>query len=69
MRRQPGDHQTANARPLADAGAAIVLPESVLDAESLTRDIAAILSDADRASDMAEAARSPWPPRCGAAPL
>ena len=53
-----GDHQSANARPLADAGAAIVLPESVLDAESLTRDIAAILSDADRASDMAEAARA-----------
>ena len=53
-----GDHQSANARPLADAGAAIVLPESVLDAESLTRDIAAILSDADRASDMAEAART-----------
>ncbi|MBA4490259.1 undecaprenyldiphospho-muramoylpentapeptide beta-N-acetylglucosaminyltransferase [Paracoccus sp. S1E-3] len=53
-----GDHQSANARPLADAGAAIMLPESVLDAESLTRDIAAILSDATRASDMAEAARA-----------
>ncbi len=53
-----GDHQSANARPLADAGAAIVLPESVLDAESLTRDIAAILSDAARASEMAEAARA-----------
>lgn len=53
-----GDHQSANARPLADAGAAIVLPESVLDAASLTRDIAAILSDAARASDMAEAARA-----------
>ena len=53
-----GDHQSANARPLADAGAAIVLPESVLDAESLTRDIAAILSDAGRATQMADAARA-----------
>lgn len=53
-----GDHQSANARPLADAGAAIVLPESVLDADSLTRDIAAILSNASRASDMAGAARA-----------
>ncbi|WBU55650.1 undecaprenyldiphospho-muramoylpentapeptide beta-N-acetylglucosaminyltransferase [Paracoccus sediminicola] len=51
-----GDHQTANARPLADAGAAVVLPESTVDAETLTRDIAAILSDADRARQMARAA-------------
>lgn len=48
-----GDHQTANARALADAQAAVLLPESVLDAESLRRDIRAILSDARRASQMA----------------
>ena len=53
-----GDHQSANARPLADAGAALMLPESVLDAKSLTRDILAILSDAERASRMAAAALS-----------
>ncbi|WBU52577.1 undecaprenyldiphospho-muramoylpentapeptide beta-N-acetylglucosaminyltransferase [Paracoccus sp. SCSIO 75233] len=51
-----GDHQSANARPLADAHAAIVLPESIVDAATLTRDIAAILTDADRATQMAHAA-------------
>ncbi len=34
-----GDHQSANARALADAGGAVVIPESVLDAASLTRDL------------------------------
>ncbi|MBK4215253.1 undecaprenyldiphospho-muramoylpentapeptide beta-N-acetylglucosaminyltransferase [Paracoccus caeni] len=53
-----GDHQTANAQALAEAGAALVHPESVLDAESLTRDIRAILTDPARASDMARAALS-----------
>ncbi|WP_134726395.1 UDP-N-acetylglucosamine--N-acetylmuramyl-(pentapeptide) pyrophosphoryl-undecaprenol N-acetylglucosamine transferase [Paracoccus luteus] len=53
-----GDHQSANARALADAGAAVVLPESVLDAASLTRDLHAILSDGTRAASMAAAALS-----------
>lgn len=53
-----GDHQTANAQSLVDAGAALTLPESVLDVESLTRDIRAILTDPARASDMATAALS-----------
>ncbi|MDO5658138.1 MAG: undecaprenyldiphospho-muramoylpentapeptide beta-N-acetylglucosaminyltransferase [Paracoccus sp. (in: a-proteobacteria)] len=52
-----GDHQSANARALADHGAAMVLPESVLDAASAMRDIAAILTDPARATGMAEAAR------------
>lgn len=51
-----GDHQTANAQALADAGAAHVHPESVLDADSLTRDIRAILTDPAQATAMAEAA-------------
>lgn len=51
-----GDHQTANARALAETGAAIVLPESVLDAETLRRDILTILTDGPRASAMAAAA-------------
>lgn len=51
-----GDHQSANARALGEAGAAMVLPESVLDAESLRRDMLGILSDAPRASGMAAAA-------------
>ena len=53
-----GDHQGANARALAEAGAALVLPESVLDAESLGRDIRAILADGTRAAAMAAAARA-----------
>ncbi|WP_312524885.1 UDP-N-acetylglucosamine--N-acetylmuramyl-(pentapeptide) pyrophosphoryl-undecaprenol N-acetylglucosamine transferase [Paracoccus sp. (in: a-proteobacteria)] len=53
-----GDHQTANSRALAEAGAAIVMPESVLDAESLRRDILAILSTKGRAANMAAKALS-----------
>ena len=51
-----GDHQTANARAVAESGAAVVLPESVLDAESLRRDMRDILSDSARAASMAAAA-------------
>ena len=51
-----GDHQTANAQALAEAGAALVHPESVLDANSLARDIRAILTDPAQATAMAEAA-------------
>ncbi|MDS9468684.1 UDP-N-acetylglucosamine--N-acetylmuramyl-(pentapeptide) pyrophosphoryl-undecaprenol N-acetylglucosamine transferase [Paracoccus sp. MBLB3053] len=51
-----GDHQTANARAVAESGAAIVLPESVLDVESLRRDMRGILTDGPRASAMAAAA-------------
>ena len=53
-----GDHQTANARALAENGAAVLLPESVLDAASLTRDLRGILSDPARARAMADAALS-----------
>lgn len=53
-----GDHQTANAQALAQAGAAHVHPESVLDAPGLTRDIRAILNDPAQASQMAAAALS-----------
>lgn len=53
-----GDHQSANARALSDANAAIVLPESILDETSLRRDIRAILSDDGRASQMAASALS-----------
>jgi UDP-N-acetylglucosamine--N-acetylmuramyl-(pentapeptide) pyrophosphoryl-undecaprenol N-acetylglucosamine transferase len=51
-----GDHQTANARGLADAAAAVVLPEKALDAGSLAGHIAAILEDPGRAEAMARAA-------------
>lgn len=53
-----GDHQAANARAVAETGAAVVFPESVLDVESLRRDMHAILSDGARAGQMAAAALS-----------
>lgn len=51
-----GDHQTANARGLTEAHAAITLPEASLDAATLTAEIAAILTAPERAEHMAAAA-------------
>jgi len=51
-----GDHQTANAKGLSDAAAAVIVQESALDASSLAGHIAAILSDPHRAETMARAA-------------
>ncbi len=53
-----GDHQTANARPLHDAGAAIALAEADFSAARLTEAITSILTDPARAGAMAEAARA-----------
>ncbi len=52
------DHQTANARGLAEAGGAIMRAEADLTPQALSADIAAILSDPARAHTMAEAALS-----------
>lgn len=52
------DHQTANARPLAEAGAAILAPEAALTSEALSGHIRSVLSDPARAEAMAAAARS-----------
>ena len=51
-----GDHQSANARGLAEAEAAIVIPESKLTVDSLAAQIEAVLTSPDGASRMAEAA-------------
>ena len=51
-----GDHQTANAKGLSDAGAAVLIPEKSLDAASLAGHIAAILDDPHKAETMARAA-------------
>jgi len=51
-----GDHQTANARGLVDAGAAVLVAESAADATTLAGHIAAILDDPHRAETMACAA-------------
>lgn len=51
-----GDHQTANARGLVDAGGAVAIAEKMLDADGLSRHIAAILQDPRQAETMAQAA-------------
>ncbi|MFN3722251.1 MAG: UDP-N-acetylglucosamine--N-acetylmuramyl-(pentapeptide) pyrophosphoryl-undecaprenol N-acetylglucosamine transferase [Paracoccaceae bacterium] len=53
-----GDHQTANARGLSQADAAIVIPEKVLDAVTLSGHMAAVLSQPDAANRMAANALS-----------
>jgi UDP-N-acetylglucosamine--N-acetylmuramyl-(pentapeptide) pyrophosphoryl-undecaprenol N-acetylglucosamine transferase len=52
------DHQAANARGLAQAGAAVVIPESRLDADTLAEQIGAVLGNAEGAGRMAQAALS-----------
>ena len=51
-----GDHQTANAQALVSAGAAVMLAESGLNAETLAKEIADVLGDPARASKMSRAA-------------
>ncbi|AWB47861.1 UDP-N-acetylglucosamine--N-acetylmuramyl-(pentapeptide) pyrophosphoryl-undecaprenol N-acetylglucosamine transferase [Gemmobacter aquarius] len=48
-----GDHQTANARGLVDAGAAVLIPEKALDAASLAAQLEAVLTQSDAAMTMA----------------
>ena len=47
------DHQTANARALVEAEAAILVPEAALDIATLARHLAAVLGDPARAARMA----------------
>jgi len=51
-----GDHQSANARGLVEAGAAILIPESKLNAPSLSEHINSVLSNPQAANHMAQAA-------------
>ncbi|OCX66041.1 UDP-N-acetylglucosamine--N-acetylmuramyl-(pentapeptide) pyrophosphoryl-undecaprenol N-acetylglucosamine transferase [Thioclava sp. SK-1] len=55
-----GDHQTANAQGLSQAGAAIVIPESRLSPDTLAAQVALVLENPDGALQMALAAG-----RCG----
>ncbi len=50
------DHQTANAKGLVDAGAAIALPEREVTAERLSAEVAGILQNSETAMAMAQAA-------------
>ena len=51
------DHQTGNARWMADGGAAVVVPDSELDGPRLAREVGALLASPDRMAAMAAAAR------------
>lgn len=53
-----GDHQTANARGLVDAEAAILMPESALDPAALAEQITAVLTNPQAAERMAANALS-----------
>jgi UDP-N-acetylglucosamine--N-acetylmuramyl-(pentapeptide) pyrophosphoryl-undecaprenol N-acetylglucosamine transferase len=50
------DHQTANARPMADAGAAVIIDESMLSADVLAGQLHEWLTDRDDLLDKAEKA-------------
>jgi UDP-N-acetylglucosamine--N-acetylmuramyl-(pentapeptide) pyrophosphoryl-undecaprenol N-acetylglucosamine transferase len=52
------DHQTANARALAEAGAAILAPEGELTPDRLAGHLTALIESPDRLSAMAAAAAS-----------
>jgi len=54
----PGDHQTANARALVDAGAAVLVADAELDADRVRAEIEALLVDPERRGTMRAAARS-----------
>ncbi len=51
-----GDHQTANARGLVEAEAAVLIPESRLDVATLAGHVAAILENHEAAARMARSA-------------
>jgi len=51
-------HQTANARDVAEKGAAVLLPETQLDSDRLVAVVRGLLDDPPRLARMAAAARS-----------
>lgn len=54
----PGDHQTANARVLERAGAAVIVPDDEFDAERLVIEVDGLLGDPARLLKMSLAARA-----------
>jgi UDP-N-acetylglucosamine--N-acetylmuramyl-(pentapeptide) pyrophosphoryl-undecaprenol N-acetylglucosamine transferase len=51
------DHQSGNARWMADGGAAVIVPDAELDGPRLAREVAALLGSAARLEAMSAAAR------------
>ena len=52
----PGDHQTANARRLVEAGGAVIVDDAELDGSRLAAEVDALLDDPDRLGAMSGAA-------------
>lgn len=52
------DHQSGNARWMADAGAAVVIPDHELDGPRLAREVGALLGNPERLVSMSRAARA-----------
>jgi undecaprenyldiphospho-muramoylpentapeptide beta-N-acetylglucosaminyltransferase len=52
----PGDHQTANARHLSDAGAAVLVADAAMTGDRLVSEVEALLGDEPRLSAMGAAA-------------
>jgi UDP-N-acetylglucosamine--N-acetylmuramyl-(pentapeptide) pyrophosphoryl-undecaprenol N-acetylglucosamine transferase len=52
------DHQHKNALIFAEAGAAVLLPESELTDERLTKELTGLLSDPERLREMSSRART-----------
>lgn len=52
------DHQSANARWMSDAGAALVIPDAQLSAQRLREELVALLGDPERLAGMAAASSS-----------
>jgi UDP-N-acetylglucosamine--N-acetylmuramyl-(pentapeptide) pyrophosphoryl-undecaprenol N-acetylglucosamine transferase len=61
-----GDHHTANARFMAAAGAAVVVPDAELDGARLVAEVDALLADPARLAAMGAAARSVARPNAAA---
>ncbi len=61
-----GDHQTSNARWMAEAGAAVVIADGELSGARLGGEVAALLADVRRLRGMAAAARSLARPQAAA---
>ena len=62
-----GDHQTANARVLAQTDAARVVPDSELDGDRLRSEVDALLGDEPRLGSMSAAAKAQGRPDAAAA--
>jgi UDP-N-acetylglucosamine--N-acetylmuramyl-(pentapeptide) pyrophosphoryl-undecaprenol N-acetylglucosamine transferase len=58
-----GDHQSENARWMAEAGAAVTIADSELSASRLREEVAALLGDGGRLAAMARASRALARPR------